>query len=271
MSNEEREVYHERAELEPMAIRLPPEVADSHSAHPHSPWGIGSSSYACSTETVQRTVQELLPEGRAWLRTAYERCRATKDIDAVASVVVRDERPKLDLAGLRRRRQRERTCWECHPGLCISEVNAMSVIAFHACLVQAMRSFNLDPENAPGAALFLFAGFHRKRDAVQAHGRPLHGDITGDAFEMAFLSDQPERRRGLNTFTRCKCVIDSQSTFHCGSYARLVQTETGVLDERVSFAFAKLLRGQCRHWCVHQLGYDDVVDEYHVVRAPLTT
>ena len=153
--------------------------------------------------------------------------------------------------------------------MCESEVNATSAIAFHGCLVQAMRSFNLDPEKAPGAALFLFVGFRLKRDAEQAHQREPGGDITGDAFEMAFLTDQPERRRGLETFTRCQCAIDDQRTFHFGSYASLVRTDSGVMDERVAFAFAKLLRGQSRYWCVHQLGYDDVVDEYHVVRVPL--
>ena len=147
--------------------------------------------------------------------------------------------------------------------------NATSVIAFHACLVQAMRSLNLDPEKAPGAALFLFVGFRRKRDAEKAYLREPGGDITGDAFEIAFLADQPERHRGLNTFTRCQCITDDQRTFHFGSYASLVRTDSGVMDERVAFAFAKLLKGQSRYWCVHQLGYDDVVDEYHVVRVRL--
>ena len=55
--------------------------------------------------------------------------------------------------------------------------------------------------------------------------------------------------------------------FHCGSHASLVRTESLTLDDVESFRFAKLLRDRCRWWLARQLVYDDVPDEYHVVKA----
>ena len=268
MSPADQEQYHRRAELEPIVVRLDTAPVDEHGTNPQSPWAIGSATYPCAAPMVQEVVNDLVPGGRKWLRAVYERCRAATEPEAVANVVVRDTRQKLDINGLRRRRLRARTCWEAHPGLCCSDVNASSIINLHGHLARGLRRFNdLKPETSDGVALFLFTGFRRKRDAERAFLRPDHQDIGGDEFEMAFLSDQPDRRRRLMSFTRCLFVVDDERTFHCGSHARLVLTESLTLDDVESFRFVKLLRDRCRWWLAHQLVYDDVPGEYHVIKA----
>ena len=84
---------------------------------------------------------------------------------------------------------------------------------------------------------------------------------------MAFLTDRPDRRRIWNTFTFCRCIIDDERAFHCGTHARLIEIESGTFDERVPFAFAGLLSRRCRYWCAHELVYLDVEDEFHTVKA----
>ena len=124
---------------------------------------------------------------------------------------MRDTREKLDLTGFRRRRTRARICWEAHPGLCCSDVNASSIVNLHGHLAAGLRRFNgFNPETSDGVTLFLFAGFRRKRDAERPFLHPDHQDIGGDEFEMAFLSDQPDRRRRLTSFTRCLFVLDDE-------------------------------------------------------------
>ena len=266
MSPTEQEQYHQRAALEPVVVRLQPVVVDAHGTDPMAPWGVGSVTYPLSIPNLQEVVDEMLPVGKRRLREAYSACRAAASPEAVANAIVRDSQPKLDMNGTRRRRTRARTCWEAHPGLCISHVNASSIIKFHVQLAIGLRSFNdLKPDTTNGLEVFLFVGFRRKREAERAIGRRLNGqdlqDIEGDEFEMAFVSDQPDRRRRLMSFTRCEFAVDDQRTFHCGSFARLVRNEHFTLDDVESFGFAKLLRDRSRNWLVHQLAYEDVPEE----------
>ena len=77
MTDAEREPWNCRAEALPKAmpkINVDAEaVADGTSGQ--SAWGIGSSSYPCSSEVILQAVNELLPEGRTWLRRAYDLSR----------------------------------------------------------------------------------------------------------------------------------------------------------------------------------------------------
>ena len=267
MPPEQKEEYHQRAAMEPPVLRLPQVSVDPHATHPQSPWRIGSSTYPCSSESIQQVVKDLMPHAKLWLREAYERCQVVTAPEAVANVVVENTRPQLDLNGLRRRRKRDRTCWEAHPGLCTSDPRASSSRAFYGHLVSAMKRFDIHPDRANGVSLSLFIVFERKRDAERAFGREVLHDLTGDFFEMAFLADQPDRRRGIMSFTRCEFIVDAERSFHCGSHASLVQTDDRTLDDCIGWKFAKLLRDRCRHWHVRQLAYQDIPNEYHVVKA----
>ena len=84
------------------------------------------------------------------------------------------------------------------------------------------------------------------------------GGASADDFELAFLSDEPERRKGVKVFTRCHCRVDDEGMFNFGCHAGLVQTEEGTVDERVGHALPKLLRGRCKYWLCVRLSYEDV-------------
>ena len=137
--------------------------------------------------------------------------------EAIASCMVRSTQPPLDLNKLRRHRNADATCFQAHPGLCVCDANATSIRSFHQSLRKALQTFKLDPVTARGEALFLFCGYRRKNDANRAQRRVQGGDVdnvSADEFEMAFLADEPERRKGLKVFTRCHFRVDDQRTFN---------------------------------------------------------
>ena len=130
-----------------------------------------------------------------------------------------------------------------------------------------MAGFKLTPGKAAGEALFLFAGFTRKRDADQAQ-RQAADHVIADALEMAYLTDELKRRRGWMTFTLCECVVHCTTrTFHCSTHAGLARLEQRRLDEHLPFAFAKRLRDRCKYWVCCVLEYADVGDEFAVVNV----
>ena len=156
MPPEQKEEYHQRAAMEPPVLRLPQVSVDPYATHPQSPWSIGSSTYPCSSESIQQVVKDLMPHAKLWLREAYERCQVVTAPEAVANVIVENTRPQLDSNGLRRRRKRDRTCWEAHAGLCTPDPRASSIRAFYGHLVSAMKCFDIHPDRANGVSLFLF-------------------------------------------------------------------------------------------------------------------
>ena len=91
--------------------------------------------------------------------------------------------------------------------------------------------------------------------------------FSADEFELAFLSDERERRKGVKVFTRCHCRVDDWGIFHFGCHAGLLQTEEGTLDERVGHALPKFVRERCKYWLCCRLSYEDVETELHVVKA----
>ena len=265
MTPEEQKPFNDRAELVPKPIdRLPPpSQVQLHAAHPQSPWGIGSRVYPCAAPTLQHMVHDILPDAKHWVQSAFARCMEMRGPDAVNDYIVHDTRAKLPMKRLLRNSKANQTCFEVHPGLCAMDPDASSIRSFHRSLGQAMKCFAI----TPGETLFLFTGHRRKRDAERAYSRQDLARLEAEEFQMAFLADRPDRRCMWNTFTLCRCIIDDEHAFHCGTHARLIETESGTFDESVSFAFAGLLRRRCRYWCAHELVYLDVQHEFHTVKV----
>ena len=89
--------------------------------------------------------------------------------------------------------------------------------------------------------------------------------IKADKFDVAFVSDQPEKRRKWRTWIRCRFVEDHE--FNCPQHVGLINTDRQSLDEFRFFAWAKRLRSACKYYWVHKLEYEDVEGEIHVVKA----
>ena len=142
-----------------------------------------------------------------------------------------------------------------------------SVMSFNKSLVRSVRSFKRGVGTVDGTMLMLFCGYTSKRKAVrEAAQLDLAEGICADIFEMAFLSDQADKRKGWMTFTRCNFMVDGEHRFHFETHAGLVKTETGTFDERVPFAFAKLLRSQTKYWHIHDLAYSDLKEELDTIK-----
>jgi len=271
MPEQEQQTFEDRAAQEPERLHLPqPTIEEDHALEATSPWSIGSLVYPCAPATLRKIVQEMLPDGKQWVREAYVKCREAVEPEAIARCIVQNTETPLDLNSLRRHRTADATCFQAHPGLCVCDTNATSVRSFHQSLRSALQSFHLDPATSCGDALFLFCGYSRKADADRTQRRVQDhavAHIAADHFEIAFLADEPDRRKGLNTFTRCHCRVDDEGKFNFGCHAGLVQTEEQTLDERVGHAFSKLLRERSKYWLCFLLAYQDLDEEFHVVRV----
>ena len=191
-----------------------------------------------------------LPAGRQWLRAAFAKCFEIERPDALTCVVVRNTRPKPNVNSLRKRRLENQTCWEAHPGLCVRDANFSSIRALHAGLGRAIHSFGLDADDANGEALFLFAGFKRKAHADRTLRRfsaeRIADGIAGAEFELAFLRDQPDRRKSLVTWAPCRFIL-TEGVFHMGKHAGLVRSDGMALEHYVSYQFAKRLRDRAKY------------------------
>ena len=265
MTDAEKQPYKDREAMEPLRMDVPAGI-DDDATSPQSPWGLGSSVFPCSADVIRKTTNTLLPMGRQWLRSAYDKCIAAQESESVARCVVPNTRTKLDQKLLLKQRKQSQTCWEAHAGLCVKDPNFSSIMSCHAALDRAIRSFSISPHDGDGQALFLFVGFTRKRAADDMQRRNVVAGITGDEFEVAMLSDQPERRRGWKTWTLCNFTI-VERTFQVGSHIGLVQTDKLTLSECVSFAFVKRLRDRAKYWVACHLVYEDLEDSLHVMKA----
>ena len=267
MSDAEKEPYEQQAQNAPVKVRFPTRACDGASL---SPWGIGSSTYPLSGEELRKTVDSLLPSGRQWLRSAFDKCMTSSDPDSIAKCIVPTKSSKLDLRSLRAQRKKNQTCFEAHPGLCCKDPHFSSILGFHAGLRRAIKSFSISPEDSDGQSLFVFAGYKQKRPADQMQAR-FHRErgidaITADEFDCAFLSDQPDIRRGLMTWALCTPII-RERTFNMGTWARLNHTGAGTFEESISFEFAKRLRDRCKYWLVFSMAYKDDEDSAMAVQA----
>ena len=249
--------------LRPVQIRVPEQ--DVHARRADSPWSLGSSTYACSHEVVQKHVADILPDASPWLRSAFDRCMAASHDDAssVASCVV-SRFEAIDLQKVRAFQQAHRTCFDEHPGLCASDPSRTSILAFHAQMAKALSTLATGQGNVDGVSLYLFAGYRRLRDAEIA-GRRVDDGIKADTLSVAFVSDQPDRRRKLRTWTRCRFVGETE--FNWPQHVSLINTERQVLAECLSFEWAKRLRAVAKYYWIHELEYVDLVNEIHVVKA----
>ena len=90
--------------------------------------------------------------------------------------------------------------------------------------------------------------------------------IKGDEFELAILSDQPDRRRGFKTWSVCRFTV-AEHTFQLPSHVGLTQTDTLTFSECVSFEFAKRLRDRAKYWVLFYLVYDDLEDDLRTMKA----
>ena len=264
------------AEKKPFQIRadrLPPRVAipvgPPNAPSTRTPWGLGTAEYPISSATLRATVDSLSPDGRQWLRSAYDNCFDMKGPDAVTNCVVVNTRPRLNLTGLRKKRVARQTCYQCHPGLCVQDDKCSSIKALHAGVAHAVKSFGLVPAAADGEALFLFAGYTHKANADRTLRRfsadRIDEGISADSFELCFLSDQPDIRKSLMTWTRLQFAV-TEGVFHFGQHAGLMRSERMVLEEFVSYKFAKRLRDAAKYWVVFLIIYDDLPDEISVVK-----
>ena len=266
MTQEQQQPFHDGAEAEPRPIAVPLHAVDEHSVHPKSPFAIGSSLYPIAPRILQERVEALLPEGKLWLRAAYEKCRNCSEPDRPSNTVV-ENREKLNMKRLRASRKRQESCFQAHPGLCIADPMYSSIKAFHSRLVSTLRSFKFIEGSIDGTVLILFSGHARKRQAEEAtRAGASNAPVTADEFLFVFLSDQPDKRRKFMTFTKCRCIAD-EGCFQFGTHVGLVRTPQGSFEEYLSFAFSKLLRSRVRWWHAHIIEYLDLPEELQTVKA----
>ena len=92
---------------------------------------------------------------------------------------------------MRAKRKENETCFEAHPGLCIKDPGFSCILALHAGLRRAIKSFSIDPEDGAGQSLFVFAGYSKKRQADQMQAKFRDGRvidaIAADEFGAAFF------------------------------------------------------------------------------------
>ena len=267
MAAAQKQPFVTRAGRLALRARIPVDPPNAPSTH--SPWGLGTAEYPISSATLRATVDSLIPDGRQWLRTAFDRCFEMKEPDAVTRCVVANTRPRLDLPGLRKKRVARQTCYQCHPGLCIQDDKCTSIKALHAGVANAVKSFRLAPDAANGEALFLFAGYTHKANADRTLRRfsaeRIDEGISAESFELCFLSDQPDIRKSWMTWTRLQFAV-TEGVFHFGQHAGLMRSDRMVLEEFVSYKLAKRLRDAAKYWVVFLLTYDDLPDELSVVK-----
>ena len=168
MTDAEREPWNCRAKALPKA--MPKMNVDAETAADctsgQSAWGIGSSSYPCASEVIHQTVNGLLPEGRTWLRRAYDECLACPRSDLSAKCRVSNTTGKtLNVNRLRARRKGRQTCWQTHPGLCASHELFSSILALHGTMTRALKAADLCAADDDGQTLILLVGYSWKRDA----------------------------------------------------------------------------------------------------------
>ena len=157
-----------------------------------------------------------------------------------------------------------RTCFADHPGLCIADSAYSSILAFHKAISEAVKALTTKKDE-DGAVLVLFAGYRRLRDAEAAGRREDAQCVRADTFDLAMLSDQPERRRGWRTWTRCRFAEGRQ--FEFGQHVGLVNTARQTLEEHWSYAWAKRLRDKAKYHWVHFLAFADIEDELPVMKV----
>ena len=268
MSEQQKKPFKDRAQPEPRPLRiaLPASEVRGEKTSSRSPWGIGSSVYPCSADVLRNTTNTLLPMGRQWLRSAFDKCMGAQETEALAQVIVPNTLPKLDQKALLKKRKATQTCWEAHPGLCTKDPNFTSIVACHEGVNRAVRSFCIPPGDGDGQAMFLFVGCKRKREADAVQHRNVVDGIKGDEFELAILSDQPDRRRGFKTWSVCRFTV-AEHTFQLPSHVGLTQTDTLTFSECVSFEFAKRLRDRAKYWVLFYLVYDDLEDDLRTMKA----
>ena len=266
MSEARQKPFHDRASQEPVPVNMPNFAIDVDETHLQSPFSAGSRRYPVSAAALQDTVQSLLPDAKRWLRAAFDKCQNVSEQDRPGNVIVANT-DKLNINKIRAFRKANQTCYQAHPGLCVTDPMYTSFKAFQCALSRAIGSFTFG-KNLDGTILLLFSGHTQKRRADQAKRvGASDADVKATFFEMAFLSDQPERRLKHMTFTRCQFKLeDDGGCFRFGSYAGLVVTPKGTLDEYVAHMWGKVLRSKARYWHAHFLEYKDLVDELHTVQ-----
>ena len=102
MSEQQKKPFKDRAQLEPRPLRivLPASAVSGEQTSSRSPWGIGSSVYPCSADVLRNTTNTLLPMGRQWLRSAFDKCMGAQETEALEQVIVPNTLPKLDQKAL---------------------------------------------------------------------------------------------------------------------------------------------------------------------------
>lgn len=78
--------------------------------------------------------------------------------------------------------------------------------------------------------------------------------MKADAFALAWLSDQPDRRKRFQYLTRCDVALSADSKFTFLSPATL-QQERDCFVEESGFTFSKSLLSAAKYWMVHSTIY----------------
>ena len=87
-----------------------------------SPWGLGAQSAPCSASHLSKIFEELVGDGKMWLRDIYYNLRKGVDSTCIGCPVVSDSMP-VNLSQAAKFRLRNLTCNEVTPGLCRQEPN----------------------------------------------------------------------------------------------------------------------------------------------------
>ena len=270
MSEEAKMPWHERAQQGFHTDKRAERAAlyhhglqdvDYNVQHPATPWGLGSLSRPCSGNVLKAAASTLLPEGRIWLRDAYEQALACPRPSSCACAVIPSDRP-LDLIQAAKVRASQLRCFEKTPGLCCMAPHYGKIKSLRARLVQAVSSIK-PSKSELGELLFVF---------VSSAARPPAAldKLRGSDFVFMFLSAEPDRRKQWKTFTACASTSVPQSG--CLSYPFDVhlKSEDKAFVEYTDYTLAKHLfdlNKNAADWRLHKLTYEDKPERCSEVRV----
>ena len=271
MTDEQREAYegqatHAEASRDLHIDKIEKDELDSLDA---SPWKMGAHCYSCCPSHLQTVVNELLPEASKSLRGAYDALAKIDDPSQVSSGIIVDTE-LMDAKKQARYRKKLETCFQKHPGLCTLDPLCAPAQKLNKNIFSAVSECGHSKALA-GTMLFLFSGYKRKREARRAQQQPLRLEgrvetVSGDSFALAWMSDQPDKRKRFQYFTHCDVVLSASSSFVLPSLATLQQDRECFVEES-GFALSKSLLSGAKYWMAHSVIYREVGTHLHTVEV----
>ena len=218
-----------------------------------SPWVLGSYCRPCSSQHLQNTVEALSPEqgGNLWLRNLADRVLELKDAALPSCTIICDTEILPDIAVAKQRRK-NRICWQCTPGLCKQEPGFIQIKQMRGMLTNTVSSFS---SLLCGESLFAFVGSQQDIEGSC-------GLWNNNAFSMfAFLTDEPDKRMGWKTFT--KCEVTSEHPIHpMMPFSLEISRSADAFVEVSCYELARELHSKgFSFWRMHKLEYEDDVKQ----------